>query len=92
MTDQAIWRRINAWRNNARCTEVLTLGRLPPQPQPTDQGPAPADDHQGPPASLQISLHPPQVAQEVLQVVPPRISPANQQRRSWPGMQLAKKC
>ena len=50
MTDQAIQRRINAWRNDARCTEVLTLGRLPTQPQPTDQGPAPADDHQGPPA------------------------------------------
>ena len=44
MTDQAIQRRINAWRNDAMCTEVLTLGRLPPQLQPTDQGPAPADD------------------------------------------------
>ena len=51
MTDQAIWRGINAWRNDTRCTEVLTLGRLPPQPQPTDQGPAPADDQQGPPSS-----------------------------------------
>ena len=51
MMDQAIQRRINTWRNDARCTEVLTLGRLPPQPQPTDQGTAPAENQQGPPAS-----------------------------------------
>ena len=39
--NQAIRRCIDAWRNDARCTEVFTLGRLPPQQQPTDQGTAP---------------------------------------------------
>ena len=51
MTGQAICRCIDAWRNDARCTEVLTLGRLPPQQQPTDQGTAPSDDQQGQPAN-----------------------------------------
>ena len=51
--DQAIHRCIDAWRNDARCTEVLTLGRLPSrsQQQPTDQGTAPPDDQQGQPAN-----------------------------------------
>ena len=51
MTDQATQRRINTWRNDARCTKVLTLGRLLPQSQPTDQGLVPADDQQGQPSS-----------------------------------------
>ena len=33
-------RRINAWRSDPRCTKVLTLGRLPPQP---DQDTIPGD-------------------------------------------------
>ena len=94
MTDQAIQRRINAWRNDARCTEVLTLDRLPPQP--TDQGPAPADDHQGPPASQPVDQPAPSTSSRGASASgatggAPRISPANQQKRSWPGMQLAKK-
>ena len=44
MTDQAVRRCIDAWRDDERCTEVLTLGRLPPrQQQPTDQGAAATD-------------------------------------------------
>ena len=31
ITDQAVCRRINAWRNDPRCTEVLTLSWIPPQ-------------------------------------------------------------
>ena len=53
MMDQVIRRCIDAWKNDDRCTEVLTLGRLPPrqQQQPTDQGTAPPDDQQGQPAN-----------------------------------------
>ena len=44
MTDQAVRRCIDAWRDDERCTEVLTLGRLPPkQQEPTDQGASAAD-------------------------------------------------
>ena len=44
MTDQAVRRCIDAWRNDERYTEVLTLGRLPPGlQQPTDQGAGAAD-------------------------------------------------
>ena len=44
MTDQAVRRHIDAWRSDERCTEVLTLGRLPlRQKQPTDQGAGAAD-------------------------------------------------
>ena len=40
MMDSAVRRRINAWRSDPRCTKVLTLGRLPPQP---DQDTVPGD-------------------------------------------------
>ena len=81
---------------------MLTLGRLPPQPQPTDQGTAPAEDQQGPPASQPAD-------QPVDQSAPstsgtggtsasgatggtPQDQPSQQHRRSWPEMQLARKC
>ena len=48
MMDQAIHRCIDAWWDDPRCTEVLTLGRLPPQQQLTDQDTAaPPTDQQG---------------------------------------------
>ena len=52
MTDQAVRRCIDAWRNDERCTEVLTLGRLPPrQQQLTDQEAGAADQPTDQPTS-----------------------------------------
>ena len=91
MMDQAIHRCIDAWRNDARCTEVLTLGRLPPQQRSTDQDTAapPADQQRQPAPSTSDTGGTPAPgatggAPSHLHLA--RISPDNQQKRSQPGM------